>query len=148
MITANISAQDKIDVVRAVVTGSGRPEDISQQLDSLGIEWHITESGDLWIRSWQVVAEDFVPMDRVAQIEGSHTPPTQASDLDWVSRNLTELEATYAGRWIAVDRGKVVAAATDLPGLLQQIAELGVEGPFITEIPSEPVIWTTAYHAG
>ena len=148
MTTPSIPARDTIDIVRAVVTGSGRSEDIRQQLDSLGIEWHITESGDLWIRSWQVVGEDFVPRDQVAEIQGSHTPPTQSSDLEWVSRNLPELEATYAGQWIAVDRGKVVAAATDLPSLLQQIAELGVEGPFITQIPSEPVIWTTAYHAG
>lgn len=147
MTTTSKPAQDTMDIVRAVVTAGGRPEDIRQQLDSLGIEWHIAESGDLWIRSWQIGAEDFVPRERVAQIRGSHTPPTQASDLDWVSRNLTELEATYAGQWIAVDRGKVVAAATDLPGLLQQIAELGVEGPFITQIPSEPVVWTTAYHA-
>ncbi len=148
MTTPSNPAQDTMDIVRTVVTAGGRPEDIRRQLDSLGIEWHITESGDLWIRSWQVVAEDFVPREQVAQIQRSHTPPTQASDLEWVSRNLPELETRYAGQWIAVDRGKVVAAATDLPALLRRIAELGVEGPFITQIPSEPVIWTTAYHAG
>ena len=148
MTTPSISARDTMDIVRAAVTAGGRPEDISQQLDSLGIEWHITESGGLWIRSWHVVAEDFVTREQAAQIQKSHTPPTQASDLEWVSKNLPELEARYAGQWIAVDRGKVVAAATDLPGLLQQIAELGVEGPFITQIPSEPVTWTMAYHAG
>ena len=148
MTTPSNPAQDTMDIVRAVATAGGRPEDIRQQLDSLGIEWHITESGGLWIRSWQVVAEDFVPREQVAQILGSHAPPTQASDLEWVSKNLPELEARYAGQWIAVDRGKVVAAATDLPAVLRRIAELGVEGPFITQIPSEPVIWTTAYHAG
>ena len=148
MTTTSKPAQDTMDIVRAVVTAGGRPEDIRQQLDSLGIEWHIAESGDLWIRSWQVVAEDFVSREQVAQIQGSHAPPTQASDLEWVSRSLPELEAKYAGQWIAVDRGKVVAAATDLPGLLQQTAELGVDSPFITQIPSEPVTWTMAYHAG
>ena len=148
MTTPSIPARDEIDIVRAVATAGGRPEDIGQQLDSLGIEWHVTESGDLWIRSWKAVVEAFVPREQVAQIRGSHTPPIQANDLEWVSRNLPELEARYAGRWIAVDRGKVVAAATDLPALLRRIAELGVEGPFITQIPSEPVIWTTASHAG
>lgn len=147
MMTPSNPAQDTIDIVRAVVTAGGRPEDIRQQLNSLGIEWHIAESGDLWIRSWQIGAEDFVPRELVAQIQESSTPPTQASNLEWVSRNLTELEARYAGQWIAVDCGKVVAAATDLPGLLQQIAELGAEGPFITQIPSEPVTWTTAFDA-
>lgn len=148
MTTPSIPAQDTMDIVRAITTSGVRPEDIGQQLDSIGIEWHITETGDLFVKFWQVVAEDFVPRDQVAQIQESHAPPTQASDLEWVSRNLRELEARYAGQWIAVDRGKVVAAATDLPGLLQQTAELGVEGPLITQIPSEPVIWTTAYHAG
>lgn len=148
MTTPSIPARDTMDIVRAGVTGGGRPEDIAQQLDSLGIDWYITESGALWIRSWQVVAEDFVSMELVAQTRGSHTPPRQASDLEWLSRNLPELETRYAGQWIAVDRGEVVAAATDLPGLLQRIGELGVEGPFITQIPSEPVIWTTTYHAG
>ena len=147
MTTPSIPARDTTDIIRAVATAGGRPEDIIHHLDSIQIDWYLTESGDLMVKSWQVVAEDFVPREQVAQIQGSHPPPTQASDLDWVSRNLPELEAKYAGQWIAVDRRKVVAAATDLPGLLQQIAELRVEGPFITQIPSEPVIWTTAYHA-
>src|SRR3989304_6107027 len=104
MITSSIPAGDTKDIVGAIVTGGGRPEDILQQLDSLGIESYFPESSDLWIRSWQVIAEDFVPSKQVWQIRGSHTPPTQASDLEWVSRNLPELEATYAGQWIAVDR--------------------------------------------
>ncbi len=148
MTIPSILTGDTNDIVRAVVTGGGRPEDIGQQLDSLGIEWYIAESGDLWIRSWQVIAEDFVPSEQVAEIQGSRTPPRQASELEWLSRNLSELEARYAGQWIAVVSGEVVGAATDLPSLLQMIGERGVEGPFITQIPSEPVTWTMAYHAG
>lgn len=143
----SIAGGNTKDIIQAVVTGSARPEDIIHHLDSIQLDWYLTESGDLMVKFWQVVVEDFVPRYQVAHIRGSHTPPTQASDLEWVSTNLPELEARYAGQWIAVDRRKVVAAATDLPGLLQQIAELGVEGPFITRIPSEPVVWTTAYHA-
>ena len=148
MTNSLIAGGDTKEFVQTAVTVGGRPADIVQQLDSIGIDWHLTESGDLMVRTWEVVAENFVPKEQVAEIQGSRTPPRQASELEWLSRNLPELETKYAGEWIAVVSGEVVGAATDLPSLLQMIGERGVDDPFITKIPSEPVIWATAYYAG
>lgn len=133
------------EIIDSIVTGSLPREEILARLNSFGIEWYLTERGDLMIRYWQVGAKDFVPTEHTARIrEGQRLPP-EASMLEWLSGNLRELEARYAGQWIAGVGNQVVAASSSLPGLLEQLRDLRIESPFITQIPAGPVIWSTTY---
>lgn len=132
-------------IVESIATSSLPPEEILQQLDSCGIEWYPTEQGDLIIRYWQVVGEGFVSPEHVGRIQIGRQAPEEAPALEWVSRNLADLTARYAGQWVAVAGNGVIASAPTLPDLLRQAHALGVEGPFVTQIPTGPVVWTTAY---
>lgn len=105
----------------------------------------VTEKGDLMVKLWQIGAEDFVPKEQVARILEGRTVPSEATALEWVSQHLLELQNTFAGRWIAVAGDQVVAASPNLRGLMEQLADMDVGTPFITEIPSKPVVWHTAY---
>ena len=131
--------------VRSAVTGSRPPEEILNQLDSYGIEWYVTDQGDLLIRSWQVAAEDFVPAERVAEVRQDHTIPDDADALEWVSANLEQLTREYAGNWIAISNNEVVAASTTLQELLSLIEAQSIQNPFLTRVPETPIIWETAY---
>ena len=71
--------------------------------------------------------------------------PSEANALEWVSQHLPELRESYAGQWIAVVDNQVVGASPDLTGLTEQLDGIDIKTPFITEIPSEPVVWHTAY---
>ncbi len=133
------------EIVESVATSKLPPEELVKRLDSYGIDWYLTDAGDLMVRYWQVGVEDFVPREHIARIRQSRIVPREASALEWLSRHLHDLRAKYAGQWIAVVDNQVVAASTNLPDLLQQVRDSGIEHPFITEIPAKPLIWTTAY---
>ena len=133
------------EIVESVVTSSLPPEELLERLDSYGVEWYLTEEGDLMIRYWQVGAEDSLPPEHIGRIQEGRTVPREASMLEWLSRHLHDLRTRYAGQWIAVGEDQVVAASSNLADLLQQVRDSGIEHPFITEIPAGPVIWTTAY---
>lgn len=133
------------EIVESVVTSSLSPEELLRQLDSYGVEWYLTDEGDLMIRYWQVGAEDFIPSEHVGRIREGWKVPREVNSLEWLSRHLSDLRARYPGQWIAVVEDEVVAASKNLADLLQQVRDSGVEHPFITEIPTGPVIWTTAY---
>lgn len=66
--------------------------------------------------------------------------------LDWLSRNLQNIREQYGGQWIAIYNNEIAAAAVSLPDLMTQITEL--DKPFITFIPTEPVLWTFTYANG
>lgn len=133
------------NLIDAGITSASRPEDVLEQFRSCGIEWHITERGALWIKYWQIGAEDFVPIEQVAALrEGGKINP-EATALEWVSRNLNHLRSRYPGKWIAVEGGQIAAAADDISALMIQVREKGIEQPFITQIPADKVVWTTAY---
>lgn len=127
------------------VTGGLSPEEVLERLDSYGIEWYVTGTGNFMAKLWQIGAEDFVPREKVAKIMEGRAVPSEASALEWVSQHLSELQECYAGQWIAVADDRVVAASPNLPGLTGQLAAMDVGTPFITEIPLEPVVWHTAY---
>ncbi|MCK4792337.1 MAG: hypothetical protein KAV87_51885 [Desulfobacteraceae bacterium] len=135
----------KNQFVESVGTSGSTPEEMLDQLDSYGIEWHLTEEGDLWIKYWQVGAEKFVPAEYVAKLQGNRTVNNETTALEWMSKQLPELEKEYSGKWIAVVDNQVAAASDNLPDLLQQVQKLAIEHPFITEIPARPLIWATAY---
>ena len=144
MIDSRPAAQTK-EIRDAIVTDGFSPEEILQRLDSWEVEWHLTERGDLMIRYWQVAAEDFVPVEHVGRIQEGRESPRAMNELEWLSENLPSLTSTYPGQWIAIVDGEVIASATTLPGLLEKAHDIGAQTPFITEIPAEPIIWSTAY---
>lgn len=132
-------------ITDSTATGSLSPQEILERLDSYGIEWYVTERGDLLIRYWQVAAEGFVRPEQVARIREGRAIPDEADALEWVSRHLAELQEKYPGRWIAIAGSRVVAASATLPDLLQQLSTLRIDRLFITEVPAEPAVWETAY---
>ena len=133
-------------IIESIVANGLPPEEVVRRLDSVGIEWYVTEHGDLMLRYWQVGAEDFVPKERVATIRENHNPPSDADALEWVSSHLGELKREYGNRWIAVIGNRVAASAENLPDLMQEIeeSETGAH-PFVTFIPAQPIVWATAY---
>ncbi|MBI4488427.1 MAG: hypothetical protein HY694_05035 [Deltaproteobacteria bacterium] len=132
-------------ILESIVTSGLPPEEILKRLDSYGIQWYVTEKGDLMIRYWQIGAEDFVPVEHIARIRESQTVPAEASALEWLSGHLREVKADYADCWIAIIDNEVVADAETLPTLLQKVNDAGIENPFVTFIPAEAIIWSTAY---
>jgi hypothetical protein len=130
--------------MKSLVTSGLSPEEVAERL-SYGIEWHMTEEGDLTLTYWQVGAEDFVPPAQVAKIRGSREAPREAAALEWVSRHLPDLRAGYPGQWVAIADDEVVASAANLSELLRQLRDAGLQNPLITEIPTGPIVWTTAY---
>ena len=127
------------------VTSDRPPKEILNQLDSFGIEWYVTDLGNLMIRSWQIAAENFVPAERIAEIRQTHAVPNDADALEWVSAHLEDLNKEYAGNWIAISNNAVVAASTTLQELLSLIEAQNIQNPFLTQVPQGPTIWETAY---
>ncbi len=133
-------------ILESGVTSGLSPEEILQRLDSYGVEWYLTEQGDLMIKYWQVGAERFVSPESVGTIRTGPIP-AEANSLEWVSRHLTELRRQHAGQWVAVVGEQVAASAPTLPQLLERVGELGIDRPFLTEIPAGPITWITTYYA-
>ena len=142
--TATIGGTTK-DFVDSVFTSGLPPEELLRKLDSWGIDWHLTEQGDLMIRYWQVGAEKLVPQEQVATIRTGRPAPKEAGELEWGSQHLPELRQAHTGQWIAVVDGAVVASAPTLPQLLQAVEQQGVQRPFVTQIPAGQVTWMTTY---
>jgi len=134
-----------ISIIESLVTSGHAVDDILRQLDSFGIEWYVTEEGDLMVRYWQVGAQRLVPLNHVARIRASQSLPTSAEALEWLSANLDDLRARHAGQWLAIVGHEVVASAPDLAALLTVTAHLEGVAPFITQIPEEPISWRTAF---
>lgn len=132
------------DAIREWIVTSSGPTDVLEGLDSYDIEWYVTDTGDLWIRQWQLGAEGFIPAERVSEIQQGRDLPTDAERLDWLSRNLSALRASHPGEWIAIADGETIAA-TELPALMAEIEARGFDNPFITQIPAGEVVSTTTY---
>lgn len=141
--TATVGGAAKL-ILESVATSSLSPEEILQRLDSYGIEWYLTDPGDLMIKYWQVGSEGFVPPEHVGRIR-TRTVPAEKNSLEWVSRHLPELRQQHAGQWVAIVGEHVAAAEPTLPQLLERVGELGLDRPFLTEIPAGPITWITTY---
>ena len=116
-----------------------------EQLELAGVDSYVTAEGRLLVKAWQLAAEFFVPPESVSQIMEDRAEGMETDALEWVSRNLGHLTQEYPGRWIAVADDRVLCASQDLVHLMEQLREVEVERPFVTQIPAEPIIWDTAY---
>jgi len=131
------------DIIESTSTGAKSSQEVLDALTRFGIEWHLSEEGTLWIKTWQTVADGFVSPEQVAIIRTTRQSPEQSDELDWLSKNLQSIRQDYAGQWIAICGNRIVSAATDLPNLMSQIAQF--DKPFITFIPSDQIVWTLTY---
>jgi Family of unknown function (DUF5678) len=80
-------------------------------------------------------------------IKSQSSPPVDRNDaaLAWVGANWEKLAKEYPNQWVVIDNGRVVAHSTTPDELQEQIAQLGIESPFITKVGQGPIVWTTAY---
>lgn len=142
----SIKGLEKVEALRNIIvstsTGAKSPEEVLESLTKFGIDWHVTEEGTLMIRYWQIGAE-FVSPEKAALIRSTRRSPEQSDELDWLSKNLQSIRLKYAGQWIAICSNRIVAAATDLPNLMNQIIQF--DRPFITFIPADQIVWTFTY---
>jgi hypothetical protein len=139
------TSSDPTQIVIEQSLASGRgAHDALKQLDSLGIEWFVTDQGDLMTKTWRVVAARFVAPQDVPLIRQSHPP--EADALNWVSQHLADLRARFAGRWIAVEGGAVVADASTFPRLMKLLSKRAAGAkPLITQITAEEPSWIVTY---
>lgn len=130
-------------IVSSLATSGKTPEEILDSLSSYNIEWHISEKGALLYKCWQVGAEDFVSPEKAMEIRSIEEPKQEHRELDWLSVNLQHVRDQYPDRWVAISNNEVIEAANTLNELIQILPEN--VSPFITFIPSEPVVWDFAY---
>jgi hypothetical protein len=137
-------AVQQIDEIISAVAGRP-PEETLEALDRYGMQWHVSKGGDLLLRSWQVVAKGFVSPEQAAEIRIGREMPKEADYLEWLSSNLDELRRFYAGQWIAIAEGRVIASAPSLPELVEAAETAGIERPFVTFISEQETTWDMAY---
>lgn len=131
--------------IESGITSSSPQEDLLRHIDQLGVEWYLTEEGTLWIKYWQIAADDFAPTEQIAQLRQGGQELSEADAMDWMSKHLPELKERYAGKWIAIVDCQVMADSEDISDLIDQVRTRQIENPFITQIPAEPIVWNTAY---
>jgi hydroxymethylpyrimidine pyrophosphatase-like HAD family hydrolase len=141
--TANALTIPTGEVLRSIISSGKPPEEVLSTLDQWGIDWYVTEGGSLMIKSWQVAAEDFVDPQKASEIRSARPLDNDSKQLEWLSKNLERLRDHYGSTWIAIHDEKVVADGRTVSELMEKIK--GVDRPFITFIPSEPIVWTLAY---
>jgi len=129
--------------IASTSTGARSPEEVLEALTKFGIDWYITEEGNLMIRYWQIGAQGFVSPEKAAEIRLTRRSPEQGDELDWLGRNLESIRSRYASQWVAIYENRIVAAAADLPSLMNQITQF--DKPFVTFIPADQIVWTFTY---
>lgn len=143
----SIKGLEKVEALKNIIvstsTGAKPPQEILEDLTRFDIDWHVTEEGTLMLRYWRIEAEGFVSPEQAAIIRSTTQSPDQSDELDWLSKNLQSIRQDYAGQWIAICGNRIVAAATDLPNLMNQISQF--DKPFITFIPADQIVWTFTY---
>jgi hypothetical protein len=129
--------------ISSLSTSGASPEDILKNLDTYDIDWYVSEAGDLYIRTWQIGAEDFVSSEKASEIRADAEFTHEHNELDWLSSNFQRVRDQYPDRWVAISGNEVIEAADTLDELIQRLPE--DEKPFVIFIPSEPVVWDFAY---
>lgn len=133
----------KTTTIKSAYTGAKSPEEVLETLDRLGYETYVTKEGDLWVKSWQIGARNFVSPEQVAVIRSIRPSLERGDELDWLSKNLQNICGRYSDQWVAVYSNEIIAAASNLPDLMSQIS--GFDRPLITFIPAEPIVWNFTY---
>jgi hypothetical protein len=72
----------------------------------------------------------------------------ESPELGWFTSHLAELMEQHPGQWIALRGSTVLAIRERLSDVVDVAAASGEAEPFITRIPTSPVTWFTALHAG
>ena len=142
----SIKTLEQVEAFKIIISTPTRaksPEETLESLTEFDIDWYVTEEGTLMIRYWQIAAEDFVSQEQAAEIRLTRQSPEQSDKLDWLSKNLQSIRSKYAGQWIAIYDNRIVAAATNLPDLMNKVIEF--DRPFITFISSDQVVWDFTY---
>jgi hypothetical protein len=129
----------------ASFVGNQSPDEVLTTLDKFNIEWHISDEGHLMIRTWQVVARDFVTKEQANRLRVARPTPRDADALGWLCGHLAELQSNYGGKWVSILGDRVVASASTVQDLMAELDRMGVTAPFVTQIPAEDVVWKTTY---
>lgn len=138
------SIETTVQSVPRASKGTGTPEEVVDELTRTGTDWMVSSEGDLLIKTWQIVAEGFVPKEQVGIIRQRMTSSiTQKDEIEWLSKNLNYLRGVFAGKWIAIYENRVVASAINLPDLMIMVKD--IDKPFLTQIPDGPLVWNFAY---
>jgi len=145
-LTKEISQQPIKPGKFTIAASSGMsPEEALAQLDHYGIEWQVSDAGNLLRRVWQVGVERFVSPEKAAMLRPDKAMSKETDSLEWYSQHLPELRRQHAGQWIAIADNRLVAVAPTLPELMQKIQKAEVERPFIAQVPTKPSTLHTAY---
>ena len=142
-IRSNENFESSSAVIASISTGTKSPEELLDALTRFGVEWYITEEGTLMIKYWQIGAEGFVSPERAGIIRSFRPIPEHSDQLDWLGKNLENIRRDFAGKWIAIYDSRIVGTAHNLAELMAQLVEF--DGPFITFISAEPILWTFTY---
>jgi len=94
---------------------------------------------------WQGKVESAVTPWRITETPISEREPEPVDDLDWLISNIAELRHQYAGQWIAIAQGQIVASASTVPELEGAIETRGIERPLVTFISEQEPVWNMAY---
>lgn len=129
-------------IINSVPTGATSCEEILEHLERIGIEYHVTKTGDLALKYWQLF-RGFVSEEHAAVIRANRSSPPEGNRMDWLSENLQLIQERFAGQWIAVGDNEIISSAPTLPDLLALIGD--IDKPLVTFMPSEPILWTFTY---
>jgi Family of unknown function (DUF5678) len=77
-----------------------------------------------------------VEADAVDLVETEDAPSEHADEMAWLDAHGEEL-ARYAGQWVALARGGVVAHDPSLAAVMEAARERGIERPFLVPLPPE-----------
>lgn len=127
----------------SISTGAKSSEEILRSLDKFGIEWFVTEGGDLMIKSWTVAAQKFVSPEQAADIRSIRPLAECGDELDWLSQNLEGVREQFSNEWIAICENRIVGSSASIAELMSQVVQF--DKPLITFIPAEPTTWVSTY---
>lgn len=107
---------------------------------------YVLDSRPLLLRFvWQETVETPITPEIVTEIPTTELEPEPVDDLDWLISNMPELRHQYAGQWVAIAQGQVVASAPTIPKLEEAIETTGIERPLVTFISEQEPVWNMAY---
>lgn len=136
--TTTPTGQVDLDVFSEEIGAMDDADAIEEVLNDFDFEWHVSDSGTLSVKMWQVAAEGLFSPAVTSELR-ERQDVEREEPLNWVSEHMEELRQNYAGQWIAVGGQQVVAHANSFPELLDVLDQEEREDAFVTSVPEEPV---------